>query len=543
VCDCPPGFTGAQCQSVTDMGKTCSVDSQCETKHCSNGVCCDRACDGECERCGVDGVCVAAIDRRCGAVCGVCRATPLATLLANVTAPLGRCRAMSSACPAAGGRNDTGCASSSDACFEGACVACDGAVECSESVGDAPKTMRVDLRRVDVRATQLRACNIGVNATAEPSDECAVVWRRGLGVGIDCDDVDGVFGVDERLVLTFSPPVSMLRLEWLALAGQVDVQLQVWHAGAIPDVANSTTMMMMAMMNSTMMNSTDDSGVGNQTTTSSPGENRRRQVTTTVSSGTQSATSTTVAASTSTTSTQSSSSTTITTKQATSSSTSQAISSTTGTASQSTTTTTTTTTTPSPTEPPMIISDMEATIAVDADRHQTHLLRFYAIARLEVTLVNGTMLLQQLSSDDVLLRAPLAPSTTAVGTTTTQISTTDVSASQTSSNETTSSGTNTADAMLDSSPSFIEQYWLYGAIGGGALLCLALIGVVVACVVCRGGSDPDFTDIVCTFFFLILLFASCRLLTVKKRLGIVDANRLCTRRIVARQLIPTTGTD
>jgi hypothetical protein len=50
-------------------GLTCHLDSDCASDHCADGVCCDQACDGQCEACtaaqkgsGVDGVCGAAAD-------------------------------------------------------------------------------------------------------------------------------------------------------------------------------------------------------------------------------------------------------------------------------------------------------------------------------------------------------------------------------------------------------------------------------------------------------------------------------------------------
>lgn len=36
-------------------GQACERDGDCASQHCADGVCCDRACDGACEACNVDG--------------------------------------------------------------------------------------------------------------------------------------------------------------------------------------------------------------------------------------------------------------------------------------------------------------------------------------------------------------------------------------------------------------------------------------------------------------------------------------------------------
>ncbi len=41
-------------------GTACTADDQCPDKHCVDGVCCESACDGQCEMCNDAGTCVAA---------------------------------------------------------------------------------------------------------------------------------------------------------------------------------------------------------------------------------------------------------------------------------------------------------------------------------------------------------------------------------------------------------------------------------------------------------------------------------------------------
>lgn len=39
------------------LGTSCASSDDCESGHCADGVCCDRACDGSCESCAANGAC------------------------------------------------------------------------------------------------------------------------------------------------------------------------------------------------------------------------------------------------------------------------------------------------------------------------------------------------------------------------------------------------------------------------------------------------------------------------------------------------------
>jgi hypothetical protein len=43
------------CTTLSPSGATCSSNTECASDHCVDGVCCDTACDGQCEACNVGG--------------------------------------------------------------------------------------------------------------------------------------------------------------------------------------------------------------------------------------------------------------------------------------------------------------------------------------------------------------------------------------------------------------------------------------------------------------------------------------------------------
>lgn len=55
--NCATGYfcSAGICEEQLDAGDSCSRDAQCGSDHCVDGVCCDVACDGQCEACDVEG--------------------------------------------------------------------------------------------------------------------------------------------------------------------------------------------------------------------------------------------------------------------------------------------------------------------------------------------------------------------------------------------------------------------------------------------------------------------------------------------------------
>ncbi|MFK7988550.1 MAG: DNRLRE domain-containing protein [Sandaracinaceae bacterium] len=57
--ECAVGFfcsSGSICEPLQPNGDACTLDEQCQTGECVDGVCCDTACDGQCSSCGVSGM-------------------------------------------------------------------------------------------------------------------------------------------------------------------------------------------------------------------------------------------------------------------------------------------------------------------------------------------------------------------------------------------------------------------------------------------------------------------------------------------------------
>jgi hypothetical protein len=66
---------GSPDSALADGGANCRRDEECASGHCTDGVCCDRACGGQCESCnetGAAGHCltVSGIPRGARAPCG-----------------------------------------------------------------------------------------------------------------------------------------------------------------------------------------------------------------------------------------------------------------------------------------------------------------------------------------------------------------------------------------------------------------------------------------------------------------------------------------
>lgn len=58
-CDPDTGFCNLQgiCELRKTQGAECGADSECGTGHCADGICCDTACSGACQRCEAGGSC------------------------------------------------------------------------------------------------------------------------------------------------------------------------------------------------------------------------------------------------------------------------------------------------------------------------------------------------------------------------------------------------------------------------------------------------------------------------------------------------------
>ncbi len=87
-----------ECEMKKDNGDGCTGANQCKSNFCVDGFCCDTACDGECQRCDMDGlfgVCSYATnntdpDLECGH-CSVCNGAGTCKASENGTDPLNDC--------------------------------------------------------------------------------------------------------------------------------------------------------------------------------------------------------------------------------------------------------------------------------------------------------------------------------------------------------------------------------------------------------------------------------------------------------------------
>jgi uncharacterized repeat protein (TIGR01451 family) len=216
--DCTSGhycdLGSGDCQPLVTQGGSCNADVQCVSGHCVDGVCCDMACDGQCEACNLTG--------------------SEGTCSARTGDPVGARPACAGAGATCGGTCDgqlrTACAypGTSTTCGPPSCAAgvatlaalCDGAGACSpaatQSCGDyvCGATACLGDCTVDAHCAGGRYCSAGICvAQLEPAATCdrdAMCASGNCVDGVCCDtscdgqceacDVSGSEGVCSPVV-------------------------------------------------------------------------------------------------------------------------------------------------------------------------------------------------------------------------------------------------------------------------------------------------------------------------------------------------------
>ena len=191
--DCGAGnwCSAGVCSPLRNGGEACGGASECATGSCVDGVCCDTACNGQCEACDVPGS------------AGTC--TPVAGAPHGARAA---CATDGSACGGAcDGTNATSCAypAAETTCRGGTCAAgvatdaaaCDGAGSCpaAQQVNCAPYACGATACRGDCNADGDCAagnyCAAGVCSPVKvPGEACSSASQCGTGSCVDgvcCD--------------------------------------------------------------------------------------------------------------------------------------------------------------------------------------------------------------------------------------------------------------------------------------------------------------------------------------------------------------------
>jgi hypothetical protein len=136
------GTTGI-CKATKKLGLECTLDEECGTGYCTDGVCCNVAdCGNECQKCAAStGDCKASAGATCGATCGDGEVT------AGTCDSKGECAMlMTTKCGSGAGCNpatlkcDGSCSTSSDCASDGFCtVNMQKCAPCGVSPPDPPK--------------------------------------------------------------------------------------------------------------------------------------------------------------------------------------------------------------------------------------------------------------------------------------------------------------------------------------------------------------------------------------------------------------------
>ena len=120
------------------LGVTCSLDGDCDSTHCMDGVCCPTTCDGNCNRCNVagsEGTCTD-VNSDCTGNCDVCTSGNCAASVALCTTTCQQTctgSGVSYNCYSSNsnwGAGTYGCAAGAgddpNRCYDGACINCGG---------------------------------------------------------------------------------------------------------------------------------------------------------------------------------------------------------------------------------------------------------------------------------------------------------------------------------------------------------------------------------------------------------------------------------
>jgi len=136
-------------------GAVCATDQECVSSHCANGLCCDTACAGTCQRCdsaGSAGTC-ASIPALCTGTCAACAASgSCEAAVAGCSGTCGVCSQVSAtdfSCAASAGS----CTGNCDVCSQASATAFNCAASAGLCTGNCDTCSQVSATRFDCAAT------------------------------------------------------------------------------------------------------------------------------------------------------------------------------------------------------------------------------------------------------------------------------------------------------------------------------------------------------------------------------------------------------
>jgi hypothetical protein len=153
--DCSSGFycgSSSKCVVRKAAGAACLGNSECTSGSCASGVCCDVACNGECEACNLPGSIGTCKAKSAGASCG------LAGCVGGYTVATSSCDGTSHSCPL------------------GAITPCPNGTKC--------------LDKVSCKATCAADADCLVGACDTTTGKCVSAWDGGVDVGPDTTTTD-----------------------------------------------------------------------------------------------------------------------------------------------------------------------------------------------------------------------------------------------------------------------------------------------------------------------------------------------------------------
>lgn len=198
---CPNECANGRCNDLRPLGENCTSDQQCDSGTCSDGICCESACDEPCEACTLNGQCEATDGESCGNG-RQCFERECAVPLGGICSATLPCSG-DNACTRAIDNDESNrcctesCTGATDCNDSGECVECSQDSDCSGAASCASGVCECDPGYGGTTCSNVNECETGTDTC----DDAAVC--SDTDGGFFCVCADGFIGDGETCMLEF----------------------------------------------------------------------------------------------------------------------------------------------------------------------------------------------------------------------------------------------------------------------------------------------------------------------------------------------------